>query len=359
MSKIFDALQGTRSETADLLSTLVDGEPDDELQARTLVPAAPATASPRPVPLEPAPAKPPAPAVAAPAAAPRPVAVEPAPAKPAAASPRPAIVPAASPQIRRVKLAIPATVPVLPFENQNKQAAEQYRIARTKITHHPKHPKTIGVTSPGTGDGKTVTAINLAGVLSLKASAKILLVDVDFRRSSIHALLGLPKSPGLAEVIEGICSFEEAAVEAEEYPNLNILTSGESKVNPTELLESPRWHAICERWRAEYEFVILDTPPVGVVADWDLIQLASDGIVLVFRPDHTKRGSCSKVIEAMPKEKLIGVVLNQAKPFLLGGHGGGYGYGYGYGYGPVYGNPPVQENGRPAKPAASHRSNGA
>src|ERR1035441_6565533 len=177
MSRIFDALQGTRSETADLLPTLMEGAPDERWE-RTLVPA----------PL-------------------KPVTLEPPPPKATIASTGPVAVPMEPPTIRRVKLAVDATVPVLPFENQNDAAAEQYRIARTKIVHHPKKPRTIGVTSPGAGDGKTVTAINLAGALSLKAAAKVLLVDVDFRRSAVHALLGLPKSPGLAEVIEGSCSF--------------------------------------------------------------------------------------------------------------------------------------------------------
>lgn len=115
-------------------------------------------------------------------------------------------------------------------------------------------------------------------------------------------------------------------------------------MNPSELLESARWHAICERFRAQYEFVILDTPPAGVVADWDLIQLSADGIVLVFRPDHTKRNSCAKIIESMPKEKLIGIVLNHTARWPFGAHTP-----YGYGSHAVYGDPPAQEGGRPVK----------
>jgi capsular exopolysaccharide synthesis family protein len=331
MSKIFDALQGTRSETADLLTALVDGQAG-EFQARNLVPAA------------------------------RPDTMEPEPAKAEATSPRPVDVPAVAPPLRSVKLTIPDTVPVLPFDNQNEAAAEQYRIARTKIIHHPKRPRTIAVTSPGTGDGKTTTAINIAGALSLQAAAKVLLLDADFRRSAVHSLVGLPKSPGMAEVIEGTCAFEDAAVEVEGYPNLNIITSGESHVNPSELLESSRWRAVLETLRNRYEFVVLDTPPVGVVADWDLIQMVADGIVLVFRPDHTKRGSCLRVIDSMPKEKLIGVVLNRTKPWPFSGNGGRYGYGYGngqgYEYGAVYGSVPAQEEGRSAKRSGSKQSQG-
>jgi capsular exopolysaccharide synthesis family protein len=288
MSKIFDAFQGARSEVSDLLPALVD-EVDF-----------PAVEMPE--------------SFAAPAGAPR---VDIAP-------------PQASP-LRRVKLAIPDSAPVLPYEGQSEEAAEQYRIARTKIIHHPKKPRLIAITSPSTGDGKTVTAINIAGALSLKAAAKVLLVDVDFRRSAVHALLALPRSPGLAEVIAGECSFEDAAVETEEYPNLNILTGGEANVNPSELLEAPRWHAFCAMARERYEYVILDTPPLGVVTDSDLVQMAADGVLLVLRMDYTSRSSCAKAFETIPKEKLLGVLLNCTKAWPLDRHGYGYGQGYGYG----------------------------
>jgi protein-tyrosine kinase len=232
--------------------------------------------------------------------------------------------------VRQVRLTIPASVPVLPFEDPGEQASEQYRIARTKIVHHPRKPRLITVTSPSTGDGKTITAINMAGALSLKAAAKVLLVDADFRRSAVHALLGLPRAPGLAEVISGECSFDEAVVEAVEYPHLHILASGEPKANPSELLETPQWRAFCGLARERYEYVIMDAPPSGSVADSDLIQLAADGVIMILRPDYTRRGSCVKALESVPKDKLLGVLLNGMRSWPFGHHGYGYGYGYGY-----------------------------
>jgi receptor protein-tyrosine kinase len=297
MSKIFDALQGTQSETAGILPALIGGASTD-IPARTMVPAAP----------------------------------RPETAPPEAARPSRSAAPLSTAKaVRRVALVIPASVPVLPFEDQSEEAAEQYRIARTKIVHHPRRPKTIAVTSPSTGDGKTITAINIAGALSLKAASKILLMDVDFRRSSVYGLLGLQKSPGLAEVLSGECALEEAVIEAQEYPNLNILVSGEAKANPSELLESPRWHALCDAIRTQYEYVILDTPPMGAVADCDLIQLAADGILMVLRPEHTQRSNCMRALGSISKEQLIGVLLNCTKSWPLGKQTGGYGYGYGYG----------------------------
>ena len=163
MSKIFEALQGARSEVSELLPSLVGDV---------------SISSPPPISAAGAP-------VAAHAAAPPPVPEVDA-----------GIRTGRRDGIRKVKLAIPASVPVLPFEDGEGLAAEQYRIARTKLAHHPKKPRLIAVTSPGAGDGKTISAINLAGALSLKASAEVLLVDVDFRRSSVHVLLGLAKVRG-------------------------------------------------------------------------------------------------------------------------------------------------------------------
>ena len=303
MSKIFEALQGTRSEVSALLPALMESEAVAPPAATRLEEVPPPLA----MPME---------EIAGIAAA----ATEQAPT-----------------QVRRARLMIPASVPVLPFEESGSHASEQYRIARTKIVHHAKKPRLITVTSPSTGDGKTITAINLAGALSLKAASKVLLVDGDFRRSAVHALLGLPRNPGLAEVITGECAFEDAVVEAVEYPNLHILTGGNPKANPSELLETAEWRSFCGMVRARYEYAILDAPPIGSVADSDLIQLAADGIIMVLRPDYTRRGSCTKALEAIPKDKLLGVLLNGMKSFPFGQHE----YGYGYGYGPGYTSVPV------------------
>lgn len=96
--------------------------------------------------------------------------------------------------LRTLPVRIPADAPILPFQPGHSHEGEQYRIARTKIIQHPNQPRAIVVTSAGSGDGKTVTAINLAGALALKSDAQVMLVDADLRRSSIASLLGLPGS---------------------------------------------------------------------------------------------------------------------------------------------------------------------
>jgi protein-tyrosine kinase len=193
----------------------------------------------------------------------------------------------------------------------------------------------IVISSANPADGKTFTAINFSGVLALKGDAKVLLIDADFRRSAVHTQLGISDSPGLSEVVLGTCSFEDAVVRTEQFPNLHILVNGKlENMNPSELLDSPHWRALCQMVRKRFQYIVVDSPPVTAVTDYELIQIAADGTVLVVRPEHTNRKACFKAIETVPKDKLLGVILNCAQPwFLSKADTYQYGYGYGYGYG--------------------------
>ena len=245
--------------------------------------------------------------------------------------PEPAAAPlstAASPH-RTVSLRLPRNSPALPFDGDQWVVNEQYRILRTKLVQHPGQPRMILISSTGPADGKSITAINLAGVLSLKSEANVLLLDSDFRRSSIHNHLGTPKTPGLAEVLSGACALDDAIVAAAELPKLFILPAGKPEGNPAELLDSSRWTAVVAALRAQFKYIIVDSPPFAAVADYDLLQMAGDGVLLVVRPDQSNRDLCKKALETIPKEKLIGVVMNCVPQFFLTRQ---YGYGYGYGY---------------------------
>jgi capsular exopolysaccharide synthesis family protein len=188
-------------------------------------------------------------------------------------------------------------------------AAEQYRMIRTKLLHHAAKPRMIAVTSPGIGDGKTVTAINLAAMLARNKEAKVLLIDADLRRSTVHKQLGIESPKGLAQVLSGSCRIEESLWRVDSIPNLYCLPAGDTPTNPTELLDSERWRMLCQTVRKRMTHVLIDCPPVGVVADYDLISSHCDGSLLVLRPDHTERTVSLAALEAM-REKLLGVVLN-------------------------------------------------
>lgn len=222
-------------------------------------------------------------------------------------------------EIRTLPLRVPLNAPVLPFDGaaQDWTVSERYRMIRTRILHHPRQPRVMVVSSPGSGDGKSVTAVNVAGALSLKASAKVLLMDADFRRPTIYKQTGLPNDPGLAAVLEKQCSLEQALVHTLQFPNLYVLPAGEGNLNPAELLDSAEWHRFCATIREMFAYVIIDSPPIAAVADYELIQARCDGVILVARPDHTNRAACFRSLELIPPDKMIGVVVNCVEDWFL------------------------------------------
>jgi len=226
--------------------------------------------------------------------------------------------PAAPPRIRTLPLHLAAQSPVLPFDGGQARASEQYRIARTRILQDPHAPRIILLSSPGPRDGKTTTAINLAGALSLRAGFNVLLVDGDFRRSTVHTALGLPAGPGLAEVLSGTCALEEALIHVEEFPNLYVLPAGQCHGNPAELLDSAQWVALQATLKRRFRTVVIDSPPIAAVADYELLLAGAEGVILVVRVDHTSRKAALNAIETLPKEKFMGVLLNCVEPWFLG-----------------------------------------
>jgi capsular exopolysaccharide synthesis family protein len=231
-------------------------------------------------------------------------------------------------QIRTLSLRIPAPSPLLPFEKGQWRPSEQYRTLRTKLSHHPRQPHLIVISSPESGDGKSVTAINTAGALALKSEGQVLLVDADLRKATIHTQLGLPQSPGLADVLAGVCTPEEALVRTKEFPNLHVMSSGTPPANPVELLDSAGWRTLCAELRDAFRYVIIDSPPVGTVADYELIQAVCDGVILVMRPDFTNRQLCKIALDFVPKDKFIGVVLNCVPDWSPGKYSGSNYYYY-------------------------------
>jgi Mrp family chromosome partitioning ATPase len=163
-----------------------------------------------------------------------------------------------------------------------------------------------------------VTSINLAAALALNEGAQVLLVDTDLRRSSIAAMLGVPDGPGVMEVLAGLSSLGEAVTRLEPFPNFFFLPAGQGVGNPTELLSSPRWQELCSEIRDRVTYAVFDGPPVESVSDYRLLQDAVDGVLLVVRTDHTNRSLLTGALDAIPREKLIGAVVNSHRDSFLG-----------------------------------------
>jgi capsular exopolysaccharide synthesis family protein len=218
--------------------------------------------------------------------------------------------------VRLVSFQISDSRPLLSPKREDRRSAEQYRIIRTRIFHQLPGSSITVIASPGMGDGKTVTAVNLAAALAHKSEDKVILIDADLRLSKVHERLGIPKTPGLAEVLSGACTLEEAMLRVEQLPNFYVLPAGQAEANPTELLDSSNWRALLARLREEFRRTIVDSPPVEAVADYDLIAASCDGVVLVVRPDHTSRPLLARALTKV-KGKLIGVLINDVEDWFL------------------------------------------
>jgi len=294
MSKIFEALKKTEGEMAELALPAVTGDAYDAPQQ---VESKPVPPEPSPVPND----------------------------EEEAFAEQETQAPVTGP-VRTLPLHIAGDAPILPFQAGHSREGEQYRIARTKIIHHPAQPRLVVVSSAGSGDGKTVSAINLAGALALKSGSQVLLVDADLRRSSIAGLLGIPEQPGLADYLQGQCSVDDIVIRVEQFPNLCVVPAGKAHANPTELLDSVRWTAVCREFRRLCKFVIFDAPPMDLVADYDLIVEQCDGVVMVVRQDRTNRQQCLQGLASIPKDKLIGVLMNCVTDWFLWKSKGYYPY---------------------------------
>jgi len=213
-------------------------------------------------------------------------------------------------RIRAASVRIAPGSPLLLFDGLYPQVAEQYRIIRTRIVQHPRQPRLLAISSPQPGDGKTSTAINIGVALSRKRDTTALVVDADLRQPSLDRVLGLPACSGLAEVLAGACRLDQALRRVDSWPSLYLLPAGARPDNPTELLDSNQWRVLCEEFRRQFQFVVLDAPPVGWVADYDLIQEVSDGVVLVITPHRTSRRLCLRALDGVPEGKLTGAVMN-------------------------------------------------
>ena len=230
-------------------------------------------------------------------------------------------------RIRVVPMQLAEWSPLLPYDDTNPNAGEQYRIVRTNLLQNPDAPRVLVVSSCGPGDGKTLSAVNTAGALAIKGETTVLLIDADLRKPSLAPALGLPQDPGLADVLSGGCQLEDAIVETAQFPNLYVLPAGTAHSNPAELLDSARWQHLCAVAKNSFRFVLIDTPPISAVTDYDLLQAVADGVIFVVRPDHSDRHLCLAALQKVyATGKLTGVLVNCAANWLLYKRYGRYPY---------------------------------
>ncbi len=193
------------------------------------------------------------------------------------------------------------------------QMAESYRALRTSLllTNLGAPPKVIMITSALPQEGKTTTSMNTALVLAQKG-IRVLLIDADLRRPSIHKILGMGPRSGLSNVLTGSATLQQTITRSSILPNLSILPAGTPPPNPAELLASANMRDVLEELRGQYDHIVLDTPPTLSVTDAVVLSPRADAIVLVIRSGQTTKQALrrSRDILTQVNAKVSGVLLN-------------------------------------------------
>jgi capsular exopolysaccharide synthesis family protein len=194
--------------------------------------------------------------------------------------------------------------------------AEQYRALRYTVEqfHRIDELRIVAVSSPGVGDGKTTTAINLAGTLAQAHDARVLLVDADLRRPAVANLLALDGSdaPGLVNaILDPSLTLARVARPLPPF-NLSVIPAGQVPPSPYEVLKSPRLGELLEEARREYDYVVVDAPPLCPVQDCRVIAHWVDGFLLVVAAHHTSRRLVQEAFNVVERSKILGLVFNGA-----------------------------------------------
>ncbi len=191
---------------------------------------------------------------------------------------------------------------------------EQYRNLRTRILEAGERlqMRALVVTSAGVAEGKTLTALNLAWLLAQTEGIRALLIDSDLRRPCATDYLGIDPKMGLSEVLGGQLSLEDAIVRLEPA-GLHLLPGGRPRDDVAELLSGPSYARILNEVRRMFDYIIIDAPPLGIFTDANVLMSKADGGLLVVRAGKTRYAAVDKLLEQMPKDRLLGVILNRTE----------------------------------------------
>ncbi len=192
--------------------------------------------------------------------------------------------------------------------------SEAYRVLRTNLrfTDLENPSGALLVTSPSPGEGKTTTANNLA-ITMAQGGRRVILIDCDMRRPTIHAVFGLTNHEGLSTLFLSDAPAPQAVMQSTRMENLKVITSGPIPPNPAEMLDSNRMKTILNDLRSQADLLILDSPPVLAVADASILGARCSGVILVIDAGRTRSDMCRRSLETLYKTgaKVLGVVLNK------------------------------------------------
>ncbi len=231
----------------------------------------------------------------------------------------------ALPSLGNVPALSAADARLLPQMKGLDPASESYRILRTNIQFVTVDTplRTLLVTSSSPGEGKTTTAANLAFAMVMDGK-RVILVDADLRRPSLHKLLELPTMPGVTDVLLERAALDDALLAHAELPLLSILTAGSTPPNPSDLLNSHRFHKLVTQLAERADLVIFDSPPVTAASDASILGSQMDGTILVLENGSTRKAAARHSLELLRngRANILGVMYNKMRAI----HGGGYYY---------------------------------
>ena len=191
---------------------------------------------------------------------------------------------------------------------------EHFRSLRTKILEagERRNMRAFVVTSAGIGEGKTLTSLNLAWLLAQTDGVKALLIDADLRQPATSDYLGIENEVGLSEVLTGDKKLAQAIVKLQPS-GLHLLPGGAPREDVAELLSGPKFGRLLDEARKHFDYIIIDAPPLGVFTDANLLINRADAALMVVRAGKTRYTVVDRLLEQLPRERMLGVVLNRAE----------------------------------------------
>jgi polysaccharide biosynthesis transport protein len=201
------------------------------------------------------------------------------------------------------------------FQSKDQIFTEQYKnfCARFEYAVDARGCKVVAISSAVAGEGKTTSAVNLSANLATTGRKKVLLIDLDLRKSDLAKGLRFPSTPGLAELLGGSAGLNEVLrfVIAQ---GLQVIPCGKVVSNPWGLLAGEKFRILLQELRGKYDVILMDTAPMLPVSDTLVLRDLVDGIVLVHRLGHTPHNLFRQALEDIGEKKLLGVLLNGVEP---------------------------------------------
>ena len=190
---------------------------------------------------------------------------------------------------------------------------EQFRSLRTRVFQagEREQMRSFVITSAGMGEGKTLTALNLAWLLAQTEGVRALVIDSDLRQPCATDYLAIDAPLGLSEVLGGELSLRDAIVRLDPA-GLYLLPGGKARDDVAELLSGPTFARVIAECRRMFDFIIIDAPPLGIFTDANVLIDRADGALLVVRAGKTRYAMVDKLLQQLPRERMLGVVLNRA-----------------------------------------------